>query len=101
MAKEWAKAFYKSQMWKDTRAYALKRDHYRCRDCGALAEEVHHETWLTKDNINDPNVSVNVDNLVSLCYKCHKNRHERKEKTICAVSSYRFAADGSILPPEG
>ena len=101
MAQEWAKAFYKSQIWKDARAHALKRDHYRCRDCGALAEEVHHEIWLTKENINDPNVSVNVDNLVSLCYKCHKNRHERKEKTMCAVSGYRFAPDGSILPPEG
>ena len=39
------------------------------------AVEVHHITELTPDNINDPSVSLNLDNLVSLCRECHRARH--------------------------
>lgn len=98
MAQEWAKSFYKSKLWKDTREYILKRDKYKCVKCGAMAAEVHHKVWLTRDNINDPNISVNEKNLESLCYQCHKAEHIQKK--IIEVD-YKFDAEGNIIPPGG
>lgn len=71
MAKSWAKAFYNSRAWQTARRIALKRDHYTCHDCYARASEVHHIQELTPDNINDPHISLNPDNLVSYCHACH------------------------------
>ena len=56
-----------------------------CQDCLAEgrytpAEEVHHIIELTPENIHSPSVSLNPDNLVSLCRECHRARHTQKEK---------------------
>lgn len=58
----------------------MKRDKYLCQDClkaGKVktAEEVHHITELTPDNINDPAITLSLNNLISLCKKCHGARH--------------------------
>jgi 5-methylcytosine-specific restriction endonuclease McrA len=73
MAKEWAKPFYNSALWKKQRLYILKRDNFRCTmpGCRRIATEVHHIVELTKDNINDPNICLNETNLRSLCHECH------------------------------
>ena len=71
MAKEWAKAFYNSPQWQAVRREVLRRDHYTCAHCYGRAEEVHHIIELTPDNINDMNISLNPDNLISLCHDCH------------------------------
>lgn len=77
MAQEFAKAFYNSKLWQQCREQILKRDRYLCqtRGCHNIAEEVHHIRKLTPSNINDPSVSLNPDNLTSLCGDCHKARH--------------------------
>jgi 5-methylcytosine-specific restriction endonuclease McrA len=74
------KRFYKTANWQACRAYVWKRDGGLCVDCkkkGMItpAEEVHHVIPLTAENVKDPNVSLNPENLVSLCRECHKNRH--------------------------
>jgi len=76
----WAEAFYSSGAWKTIRDLAKKRDAYLCVDClkaGKItpAEEVHHIIEITPENVTDPNVTLNLDNLVSLCRECHKARH--------------------------
>lgn len=83
--KEYAEAFYKSTTWQQCRETAIKRDRYLCVDCmkkgfQTPAEEVHHIKPITPENINDPEITLNLDNLVSLCRECHKARHNRKEK---------------------
>lgn len=83
--KPWAEDFYKSQAWKHMRDVAMKRDAYLCVDCFkknklTAAEEVHHITELTPENIKDPAVSLNPDNLVSLCRECHKERHGARQR---------------------
>lgn len=71
MAKRWARAFYKSRAWRDCRRFVLKRDHYTCAHCSGRAEEVHHVIELTPENINNPSIALNPDNLISLCHNCH------------------------------
>ena len=58
----------------------MHRDAFLCQDClnkGIInaAEEVHHIRPLTPANVSDPEVSLNLDNLVSLCRQCHAKRH--------------------------
>jgi 5-methylcytosine-specific restriction endonuclease McrA len=76
----WAESFYKSKAWQRCRAAAWSRDGGLCQDClrqgrYTAAEEVHHITPLTPDNITDPSISLNLDNLVSICRECHQARH--------------------------
>lgn len=73
MAKEWAKGFYDSAIWNKQRLNILKRDKFTCTEkgCRCTATEVHHIIELTKDNINDVNISLNENNLRSLCHDCH------------------------------
>ena len=76
MAQSWSIAFYNSKLWKQQRRFALQRDGYSCRDCSSRAEEVHHIIELTPANISDYDISLNLDNLVSLCFDCHQKRHK-------------------------
>lgn len=79
MARKFAKSFYNSKAWKECqkvfKAYKLGV----CERCGsANGTEVHHKIKLTKDNINDPQITLNFDNLELLCQTCHAQHHNRK-----------------------
>ena len=84
--KPWAERFYKSKAWQRVREQAMQRDARLCVDCLKKnritpAEEVHHIVELTQDNINNPAIALNLDNLVCLCRECHQARHgEQTEK---------------------
>ena len=56
--------------------------------------EVHHKIPLTADNIKDPKVALNWNNLELLCKDCHDEERERKPKR------WQIAPDGSVrIPP--
>ena len=91
--KQWAQAFYLSQNWKDTsRAYMLSQDNI-CERCGEPAKICHHKTYLTRDNINNPAISLCWDNLEALCQDCHNKEHHRTERK----GRYKFDAEGNII----
>lgn len=91
-----AKAFYNSKEWKRKREKILERDHYECQECRERlrvaaargkrlygkdakirrATEVHHKKEL-KDY---PQLRLDDENLVSLCVKCHNDKHGRYTK---------------------
>jgi 5-methylcytosine-specific restriction endonuclease McrA len=109
MAREFSKLFYKSKEWQKTREYILKRDLYLCVKCGKPAEEVHHKIKLTPSNMDDVNITMNPDNLVSLCKDCHFKEHEadkiqgiRKTNNIADCDNgYEFDSNGFLvqIPP--
>ena len=79
--KEEFKRFYNSSKWQKCRRLVLERDNFVCVLCGEqVAEEVHHICKLTRDNIDNPNITLNPDNLISLCKSCHNLQHERFNK---------------------
>ena len=108
MAKPWAKAFYKSKAWQQARELALIRDGHVCVWCGDLATEVDHIIELTAQNVNDPAISLNLNNLRSLCGDCHKQRHaddrataRMKDRDLAAVATelsghYEFDSNGFL-----
>ena len=95
MAKDWAKQFYNSKAWRDTRKIALRRDLYTCAYCYGRAEEVHHIQELAPDNINDPSIALNPDNLISLCHDCHTK--VTKGYTGDITEGYVFTDDGQVI----
>lgn len=67
---------------KCARAYRRSKGNL-CERCWARglivpAEEVHHKIHLTPENINDPKIALNWNNLIALCKKCHIEEHTKK-----------------------
>lgn len=85
MAQDWAKAFYKSKAWQQTRtAYAASVGGL-CEDCLRRGEYrpgeiVHHKVHLTPENINNPAVSLSWSNLELLCRDCHGKMHGNQKR---------------------
>lgn len=63
--------FYKSKQWIKVRNAKRAISHYTCEKCGMRGQEVHHIIPLTIENYQDPNISLNLDNLMLLCKSCH------------------------------
>ena len=77
---DFRKTFYASWRWvKCRRAYMASKGGLceRCLAHGLIVPgaEVHHKIRLTAENVNDPEVSLNFDNLELLCEKCHADEH--------------------------
>ena len=67
--------FYHSRAWKRlSKAFLMSRN-YICERCGKPAEIAHHKKYLTAENVLDPAVSLNPDNLEALCMECHNMEH--------------------------
>ena len=67
--------FYHSRAWKRlSKAFLMSRN-YICERCGKPAEIAHHKKYLTAENVLDPSVSLNPDNLEALCMDCHNMEH--------------------------
>ena len=75
MPKDYVKSFYNSKEWQSVRSFCLIRDRYKCRICGKPAEEVHHIKHISPNNILDIKVTLNPDNLISICKDCHFKQH--------------------------
>lgn len=91
MAKSFSKGFYNSKSWKDTREYCLMRDHFECAYCGDIAEEVHHKIWLTQDNVDNIDITLNPKNLICLCHNCHTKVHSN------TINSEYFFDENGLL----
>lgn len=74
--KPWAEKFYKSTAWQKTRYAYLVSKNFTCERCGGRATMVHHRKHLTEQLINDPAMTVGVDNLEALCEACHDAEHK-------------------------
>lgn len=79
--------YLQSGAWAKKRAERLSIDSHKCQVCGAEAEEVHHLTYnrLGKESMDD---------LVSLCKKCHAKAEELYDPKI-----YPWAMASRTLTP--
>lgn len=74
--------FYNSKKWRRlSKSYAESKGYIceLCKNKYAKSEikpfykqfHVHHKTELTRENINDPDIALNENNLMLLCQHCH------------------------------
>lgn len=78
MAKPWAKAFYNSAAWRDTREAYMVSKHGLCERCGKPGLIVHHRKALRPQDMNDPARTLGWSNLELLCHHCHDIEHMGK-----------------------
>lgn len=92
MARDFAKAFYNSAAWRNTsKAYAASV-FFLCEKCGKPGYIVHHKIYLTPQNIHDPEITLNWNNLMFLCLECHNEIHGRQESR-----KIRFDEEGNLV----
>lgn len=104
MAKDYAKDFYSSKAWLRCRKSFLNSKMHICERCqnkNGAGNIVHHRTYITPDNINDPNVTLSWDNLECLCQACHNREHHKEDEAVTA-EGLMFDEMGRLvaLPPE-
>lgn len=84
-------AFYKSKAWKQAKNEVWYKQSLLCNRCHRpvyvdgissyipkekrLKGIVHHKEYITDENINDENITLNINNLEGLCIDCHNNEH--------------------------
>lgn len=94
-ARNFALKFYKSKTWKSASA-AYRAAHPLCEKCLTKgiynpAQLVHHRIHIDENNLSNPQITLNPDNLESLCRKCHGEEHREERQT------FEFAEDGSLV----
>lgn len=101
MAKEWAKPFYNSKAWQQCRAAYIKSVHGLCETCLehnkiTPGKILHHTVWLTPENINDPNVSLNHALLKYECQECHNKENPEGSDEVVA-DGLMFDENGDLV----
>lgn len=77
-------SFYCRKPWRDL-SYRLKVERGKCDRCGWMPVTKddwkyligHHRKEVTEQNVDDPAVSLNPDNIEILCHTCHDKQHHR------------------------
>ena len=101
-ADRFADPFYASWQWRKCRLAYMKSKGGLCERClargiinaGSRSRplEVHHRIRLTPENIADPRVALNWENLELLCKDCHEAEHAGPERE----RRWRIGADGRV-----
>ena len=96
--RDFSREFYSSKRWAACReAYRAHVGHLceRCLKKGLIVPGaiVHHKVYLTPENINDPSVTLNFDNLALLCREHHAEEHKRNIKRYSIDENGRVVAN--------
>lgn len=90
--------FYNSKAWRKLSKAFLMSKHYICERCGQPAEIAHHRIHLTAENVLDPKISLNPENLEALCQNCHNMEHFGRGGATAA--GLFFTENGDIAPAD-
>ena len=92
--------FYKTIAWKRTRSAYIKSVGglcERCYEAGVIkhGDTVHHKIHITPENVCDPSITLNFENLILLCRDCHAALHAKNRKR------YQVDDAGSVIAYDG
>lgn len=109
MARDFAKSFYRGKAWRAVQVSYMRQPvqtrrgtcpPLMCERCFELthrlvpAEIVHHKIVLDESNIDDPDVTLNTDNLMRVCRDCHAQLHSSSD----FVPRVAFDENGRVVP---
>jgi 5-methylcytosine-specific restriction enzyme A len=95
MAKDYAKKFYNSKAWKKCRESYIPKVFGLCEHCGEPGYILDHIKEITPDNITNPNITLNHDNLQFLCLECHNTKTFGKDRPI--IDGLKFDENGDLV----
>lgn len=67
--------FYSSSAWLKCREGFIASVFGLCNRCKHTGYIVHHKIPITDDNEDDPEITLNWENLEYLCLECHNKEH--------------------------
>ncbi len=93
--------FYHTTQWMKCWAAFVALNHGKCQICGKRGNLVNQWTHLNEENVDDPYISLNFDNLELLCRDCHNKIHAdhdsgREDKPTLV----EFIPDGNVIVRE-
>jgi len=105
MAHTFAKPFYDSHAWQVCRksyiAERIKIDGGLCEACHSrIGYIVHHKIMIDETNVNDPNITLNHDNLQYVCKFCHDRFDSHFIRTNNKKIRWVFTGDGQPIVAE-
>lgn len=86
---------YHTSAWRKLRQSYYDSQHGICERCGRPGDIVHHKVHITKDNVNDPFVTMNADNLELLCIDCHNKEHFKVHSQV--REGFGFDDEGNLI----
>lgn len=96
MSQSFAKKFYRSLAWRQCRTAYIASIYGLCAKCDNEPGLIlHHKIALNSQNINNPDITLNFDNLEFLCLT-HHNAINGKQ----AEQRYFFDSNGNVIPVE-
>ena len=104
MAHEFAKPLYSSAPWqKCRRAYIANRikiDGGLCEECHQrIGYIVHHRIMINEANVNNPEITLNHENLEYVCKYCHDRMENHFVKSNNHEVRYGFDEKGQPYIP--
>lgn len=89
-------SFYNSQRWRKLRQFIIIRAGGICEICNVeKASIADHIEEVTDDNVNDPNIVWNPDNLQAVCQDCHNRKHHGNGSAV--ADGLMFDGDGNLI----
>ena len=98
IAKPYAKKFYNSKEWLRCRESYIANVFGLCEHCAGAGYIVDHVEEITPDNITDPNITLNHENLQYLCTPCHNRKTFGKYEPT--RSDVTFDSEGDLIRSE-
>lgn len=90
-----AKGFYKSSAWQKCRQSYIYSVHGLCEHCEGPGYIVDHIIEINIENVNDPDITLNHDNLQYLCTPCHNKKTFTKYSPI--REGFGFDDQGNLI----
>lgn len=85
-------AFYCRKEYLTLAEYCKAKSGGICARCGKAFDvselRPHHKVELTIENIDDPNITLNPDNIEVLCHNCHNAIHNRFGNAVSTKHVY-------------
>jgi 5-methylcytosine-specific restriction endonuclease McrA len=88
--------FYDTSKWRKLRQFVIDRAGGICEIChvekGTIADHIKE---VNDDNVNDPDIVWNPDNLQALCQGCHNKKTHGSGEAV--MEGYRFDDMGILI----